>query len=102
MKTSFWTYFTSGYGTIWLILLGCSLVTQEHLDAGLFGLIGFPVIAALYAGIRRSNDSARMNSSGGIVIPPRMAQFLTVHPEFLNSPQQLRDAAFYKWSANNK
>jgi len=100
MKTSFWTYFTSGYGTIWIVLLGCSLITQSHIDAGMFGLIGFPIIALIYAGIRRSMDSAEKQSQGYVVLPPRMAEFLEAHPEFLNSPQRLRDSAFHMWLNN--
>jgi len=58
MKISFWTYFTSGYGTLWLVLMGVAVITQTHIDTGLFGLIGFPIIAALYAWIRRTKDSS--------------------------------------------
>jgi hypothetical protein len=57
MRTSFWTYFTSGYGIIWMIFLGCAFISQTHIDAGVFGLIGFPAMAAVYAWIRRSRDS---------------------------------------------
>jgi hypothetical protein len=99
MKTSFWTYFTSGYGTLWLVLLGLGLVTQSHIDAGLFGLIGFPIIAAIYAWIRRSKD-AEVTGSEAAFLPPRMTEFLEAHPEFLNAPQRLRDTAFHNWLNN--
>ena len=99
MKTSFWTYFTSGYGVLLLILLGLSLITRSHIDAGLFGLIGFPVIAAIYAWVRRSKD-AEAKRSERVVLPPRMIEFLEIHPEFLNAPQRLRDTAFHNWLNN--
>ena len=48
----FYEHFACAYGTLWLILLACSIVTQEHINAGAFGAIGFPVIALVYAFIR--------------------------------------------------
>lgn len=100
MKTSFWTYFTSGYGTLWLVLLGLGLMTQTHINAGLFGLIGFPIVAAIYAAIRRSKDSENSGPPEAEFIPPRMMEFLTAHPEFLNSPRRIRDSAFHQWLNN--
>lgn len=99
MKTSFWTYFTSGYGTLWLVLLCLGLITQTHIDAGLFGLFGFPIISVIYAAIRRSKDSESFRAEAAF-LPPRMTEFLTAHPEFLNSPQRIRDTAFHKWLNN--
>ena len=64
---------------IWLILLGFSLLIQSHIDAGLFGLIGFPIIAAIYASIRHAND-LKATSQEIVALPPRMAEFLTTHP----------------------
>ena len=98
MRTSFWTYFTSGYGMLWLTLLFCSLITQTHIDAGLFGLIGFPLIALVYAGIRRSQDADRERDErvAGF-ISPKMAEFLNEHPEFCNAPKKLQEAAFHQW-----
>lgn len=97
MKTSFWTYFTSGYGTLWLVLLGLGLVTQSHIDAGLFGLIGFPTIAVVYALIRRSRDNEVDAVVPICALPPKMAEFLNAHPEFLNAQQKIRDQAFHRW-----
>lgn len=47
---------------LWLLLLGLGFLTQSHIDAGLFGLIGFPIIAVVYAMFRRSNDADREES----------------------------------------
>lgn len=96
MKTSFWTYFTSAYGTFWLVLIGIGLITQSHLNAGLFGLIGFPIIALIYAMIRRSKDSEGSGTELTF-LPPRMTEFLTAHPEFLNCPERIRNTAFHNW-----
>ncbi len=57
MRTSFWTYFTSGYGIIWMIFLGFNFIGQTYTNAGVFGLIGFPIIAAIYATMRWNRDS---------------------------------------------
>jgi len=54
----FYGHFAAAYGTIWLLLLGLSLITQSHIDAGAFGLFGFPIIALVYALIRVSTDQS--------------------------------------------
>ena len=46
---SFYTDFAAGYGTLWLLTFGFALVTQSHINLGVFGMFGFPVIALLYA-----------------------------------------------------
>lgn len=112
MKTSFWTYFTSAYGMLWLALLGCSLIAQARLDAGVFGLIGFPIISVIYAWFRRSRNSEEELRQKGIprsnvsnaelqqkvpVVPPLLPEFLRAHPEFLSLPQRIGDASFQKW-----
>ena len=48
----FYGHFAAAYGTLWLIMLFAAVVSQSHLDAGLFGLIGFPFIALVYAIVR--------------------------------------------------
>jgi hypothetical protein len=48
----FYGHFAAAYGTIWLVLVGFALIMQSHIDAGAFGLLGFPVIALIYASIR--------------------------------------------------
>lgn len=49
----FYLNFSSCYGTIWLVMVGLALVTQSHIDAGAFGMYGFPLVALLYALVRR-------------------------------------------------
>jgi hypothetical protein len=97
MKTSFWTYFTSAYGMIWMILLGTAFLVQEHLDAGLLGLFGFPLIAAIYALIRRAKDNAIELKQQQHAHSPAMTDFLAAHPEFGSAPTRLRNTAFHKW-----
>ena len=48
----FYLHFASAYGSFWLVLMLIALVGQTHIDAGLFGLVGFPVISALYGMVR--------------------------------------------------
>ena len=52
----FYEHFACAYGTIWLLLLACSLLTQGHINAGAFGLFGFPIIALVDAFIRKTNQ----------------------------------------------
>lgn len=112
MKTSFWTYFTSAYGMIWLVMLGCSVITSSRIDAGAFGLIGFPVLSAIYAWIRwardrdedlwhkrtrRARNYEDKTQQGDSVLPPRLGEFLRAHPEFSRTPRRVRDASFHNW-----
>jgi hypothetical protein len=60
MRTSFYTYFSSAYGTIWLALFVVSFVTQSHINTGAFGLCGFPLLALGYALYRRSTDEDQL------------------------------------------
>jgi hypothetical protein len=112
MKTSFWTYFTSAYGMIWLVLIVCSVISSSYIDAGIPGLIGFPVLSAIYAWIRWARDrdedlrQKRTNRArnyedktqrGDSVLPPRLGEFLQAYPEFLKTPRRVRDASFHNW-----
>jgi hypothetical protein len=54
----FYGHFATAYGTIWLLLIGLSLITQSHINAGAFGLFGFPIIALVYALIRIGTDQS--------------------------------------------
>jgi hypothetical protein len=62
----FYEHFACAYGTIWLLLLACSFAIQEHIDAGAFGLFGFPVIALIYAFVRRSSDKRNSDEIAAI------------------------------------
>lgn len=55
----FYGHFAAAYGTIWLALLFAALVSRSHIDAGEFGLFGFPVIALIYAFVRMSAANAQ-------------------------------------------
>jgi hypothetical protein len=50
---NFYKNFAAAYGTCWLILMSIALVGQTHVDAGAFGLFGFPVIGLVYAFSKR-------------------------------------------------
>ncbi|MFA5165257.1 MAG: hypothetical protein WC481_06825 [Candidatus Omnitrophota bacterium] len=52
----FYEHFACGYGTIWLMLLFVSLITQQHIDTGWSGLVVFPIIALIYAFVRKSSE----------------------------------------------
>jgi hypothetical protein len=54
----FYGHFAAAYGTFWLLLLGLALITRSHIDAGPFGLFGFPIIALVYALIRVGTDQS--------------------------------------------
>ena len=58
IRMKFYGHFAAAYGTIWLLMLGVSLITQSHIDAGLLGLVGFPIIALVYAFIRHYQSSS--------------------------------------------
>jgi len=94
--TSFWTYFSSGYGMLWLIVLGCSLLSQSHINTGGFGLIGFPIIAWIYASMRRSQDG-KVVIDDFKLLSPNLRKFLVQHPEFIDAPIGLRERAFRHW-----
>ena len=45
----FYGHFAAAYGTFWLVILGVAVLTQLNVNAGEFGLYGFPLFALLYA-----------------------------------------------------
>jgi len=53
----FYGHFAAAYGTFWLILLLVAVVSQSHVDAGGFGMFGFPLIALVYAVIRTTTTA---------------------------------------------
>jgi hypothetical protein len=68
MRTSFYTYFSSAYSTLWLIMFAIAFLTTSHVDAGVFGVIGFPIISAIYAFMRRTNDKHKL-PPGNVLSP---------------------------------
>jgi hypothetical protein len=48
----FYGYFAAAYGTIWFGMVVIAVLGRKHVNAGEFGLWGFPVIALFYAAIR--------------------------------------------------
>lgn len=63
----FYEHFACAYGTIWLAMLGCSLLSQQHINTGAFGLFGFPVIALVYAFIRRAVQEPGVDEKAGLL-----------------------------------
>ncbi|MEM9345149.1 MAG: hypothetical protein AAGB26_00900 [Planctomycetota bacterium] len=63
----FYGHFAAAYGTLWLVMLLVAFMSQSHIDAGLFGLLGFPIIALIYA-IARSVMSVLLDAS--LLDPP--------------------------------
>ncbi len=55
----FYGHFAAAYGTIWFCLMLVAVITQSHINAGAFGLWGFPVIAVLYALLRSAGGYAQ-------------------------------------------
>ena len=62
----FYEHFAVAFGTIWLVMLVLALLTQTNINAGIFGLIGFPILSLIYAFVRKSQvaNSPRPPSSG--------------------------------------
>jgi len=52
----FYGHFAAAYGTFWFVLMLVAVLTQSNINAGLFGLIGFPLIAVVYAFLRMSGS----------------------------------------------
>ena len=50
----FYGHFAAAYGTFWLCLFVAAVVSQSHVNAGTFGMCGFPVLALVYAVARSS------------------------------------------------
>ncbi|MHC4409445.1 MAG: hypothetical protein ACYS0E_04325 [Planctomycetota bacterium] len=53
----FYLHFAAAYGTFWLFLMSVALIGQTHIDTGVFGLVGFPIIAGVYSAIRSQNPT---------------------------------------------
>jgi hypothetical protein len=55
----FYGHFAAAYGTIWFCIMLAAVLTQSHINAGEFGLWGFPVIALVYALLRCSSPDSQ-------------------------------------------
>ena len=45
----FYYDFAAAYGTFWLAGAALALLTQSHINFGTFGMIGIPLLSAVYA-----------------------------------------------------
>ena len=45
----FYGHFAAAYGTLWLVTVFIALVSNSSINTGYFGLIGYPLIALIYA-----------------------------------------------------
>ncbi|MEM6256879.1 MAG: hypothetical protein AAGI37_01035 [Planctomycetota bacterium] len=63
----FYGHFAAAYGTLWLVMLLVAFISQSYIDTGLFGLLGFPIIALIYA-IARTVMSVPLDAS--LLDPP--------------------------------
>jgi len=61
---SWYTDFAACYGTMWLVMLGAAVISSSHINAGEFGMFGFPIIAAVYAFIRRPHRLEQARETG--------------------------------------
>ena len=53
----FYQHFAVAYGTFWLLMLLAAFATQSNINAGEFGLFGFPIMALAYAFFRFNADN---------------------------------------------
>lgn len=70
MRTSFYTYFSSGYGTLWLAVIAVSFLTQSCVNTGQLGYFGFPFLAVIYAFYRRASDTKKLRAETERVTAP--------------------------------
>ena len=97
-RTSWLTYFTSAYGACWLILLIISLATMSRINTGIFGLVGFPVVAVIYATLRYTADSRALASESATgSLSPDFARFLADHPPLLGASPEQQAQAYGLW-----
>lgn len=85
---SFFTYFTSGFGTLVIVAILAAVFTGQRIDMGVFGILGFPLLAFLYALSRKMGgraiavdaalEAGRLHDIFG---HPRYPEFLAEDPE---------------------
>ena len=54
--SKFYHDFAAAYGTCWFLLMLIAFATRSHIETGMFGVIGFPVIGAIYALVRKNSE----------------------------------------------
>lgn len=57
----FYGHFAAAYGTFWLVLLLFAFLSRSHIDAGAFGMFGFPIMAFLYALMRTPGGASELD-----------------------------------------
>ncbi|MFC4994834.1 hypothetical protein [Rubritalea tangerina] len=104
MKTSIWTYFTSGLGNLVVISLAFAVITQSSVNLGWFGLIGFPILSIGYAVVRRSLDVGKLSSDnkvGEIKNDPLYSQFIEEDESRLHIYKEDLPDEFNYWKSRN-
>jgi hypothetical protein len=75
----FYEHFAAAYGTMCLVVVLLAVVTQSHIETGLFGLIGFPIVALIYAAVRVSNVAATTTRAASVGPISRVRNFKTTN-----------------------
>ena len=91
----FYEHFACAYGTLWLLLVLIAVLTKSGIRTGLFGLIGFPVIALVYAFCRTSTSTVNGRSKPDD--PNSFRLFLETHPIYRDSPTDDQDRGYALW-----
>jgi hypothetical protein len=75
----FYEHFAAAYGTMWLVVVLLAVITQSHIETGLFGLIGFPIIALIYAAVRTTNRAVTTRRAVPVGPISRVRNFKTTN-----------------------
>ncbi len=81
---SFFTYFTSGIGTLVLSAFLLSSMIQRHIELGYFGLFGFPLIALVYAITRKAMAPEATTEAMLITRKANEAKKHVLYPKFVS------------------
>lgn len=65
-KLRFYEHFSVVYRTICLVLVLLAVCTVTHINTGIFGLVGFPILALIYAFLRRAQGAGRCDCTQAI------------------------------------
>jgi hypothetical protein len=58
----FYGHFAAAYGTLWFLLMTAAVCMGAHIETGMIGLIGFPVISLIYSIVRLVIEIVRSKS----------------------------------------